>query len=133
MIDAKSRMQDFRKSFRYRVIAKIEVSKDGNRQASGSVIDISRDGVSFQTYTSLSVGDRYLVSIDGFGSFDATIVRAFSSNLFAAQFDVNEQRKRRIDTAISDLLGVDANRQEEAAKGAKPASSLTSETAKANA
>ncbi len=93
-----------RGSHRYTHQCAVSLQKGGKRYGAGQLIDISRDGAAFMSFSPIQVGQSYTSSIKGFGSFEATIVRSFDVHSYGVLFKMSEDQKRRLEKRLEEKL-----------------------------
>lgn len=89
-----------RKSERYSFSAPIDVSRNHEKCAFGSLKDISVDGIGFTARPALELGETYLVSIRGLAEFQCKIMHSGGIHHYGAQLILSDNRRRKLQTAI---------------------------------
>ncbi|MEM9422405.1 MAG: PilZ domain-containing protein [Pseudomonadota bacterium] len=85
-----------RKSQRFAHKCAIVLTHNGQRCGAGQLIDISRDGAAFLSFSPVKVGQVYNISIKGIGVFNSVVVRRFDVHNFGVEFRMSEDQKRRL-------------------------------------
>ena len=93
-----------RSSARYAYQCPVSLQKNGQRYGVGELIDISREGAAFKSFSPVQVGQSYTINIKGFGSFEATVVRSFDVHCYGVHFTIGDDQKRRLGKRLEEKL-----------------------------
>lgn len=85
---------------RYETSGRCELVRDGQVHAVGELINISRSGAAFRTYTPLMIGAEYTFINPIFGPVKAMVARRFDTHSFAVQFRINHQQREFLERLI---------------------------------
>ncbi len=94
-----------RKSTRYEHEVRIDVSLDGKKQAVGTLIDISKDGIGFRASPSLRVGGTYHVAIAEIGAFACRIKHCTNYNRYGGTLMIDDERRRKLGRKLDEQFG----------------------------
>lgn len=91
---------DERRADRVKLRNAIEITQGAKRFGSGSILDVSTDGIAFRCYIKLTVGETYTIEIDKIGPFQATVVRHSRGNEYGAKFEPRQRAAAKLAAAI---------------------------------
>ena len=100
---------DQRRHPRYRV-RKEARTRSANQNHEGELKDISASGAAIAPSTDLESGTPVEVEIEDFGTFAARVTRTPDDDLFAVEFDIDEEEEDRLIselTQIHDDIGLE--------------------------
>lgn len=78
---------------RYAVSLSVDLLRGSERHGSAVLVDISRSGASFQSYSMLEVGGRYRLVLRGLGTYDCEIVRRIGAHSYGVRLLIGEISK----------------------------------------
>ncbi|MEM9704847.1 MAG: PilZ domain-containing protein [Pseudomonadota bacterium] len=92
-----------RSTRRIRIMRGVQITQGATRYGSGSLINVSHDGLALKCFMKLIIGQRYTFAIDGLVIVDGVVVRSFSGNSYGVAFECDARKKKQLADAISQL------------------------------
>lgn len=90
-----------RKSKRYRISGSVDVMDGDTRIAFGSLVDLSRDSVGFQSMQDLELSKVYRIEIRGFGLYKAKIIQKSGLGRYGGVFQIDEAQKTKLNVKLA--------------------------------